>query len=164
MKLLTIATVVVVIACGAYVATYFSSPASVQVLQTDLHGFRFEMLHAKQPILVDDNVADMDELRRHWFAHNITSLSVLAGSDAWHRNHHKYCVLRARQAGDIYLSVPGSPSTADGSAPDPLLTSLTAIPLQPGQLLVVPFRWRYLVSPGVEADLLGVHDLVTVLL
>lgn len=145
-----------------YIYSYYKYPAAVEVHQTSLHNFTFDMLRAKQPLVIDDRVVKLDDLQRLWFSSNITKSFALMGGDAWHSNKFKYLIMHAEQEGDIYLYPPGK-KMVDGNVPDPN-ESLLAVHLLPGQVLVIPYHWRYLIMQPMQVGCLGVHDYITYIL
>lgn len=145
-----------------YIWTYYRHPKNVEVLQISLSTFHFDMLREKQPIIVDDRVVSLQDIGRLWFKHNIVSSFRLDGSSIWHKNKFKYAVLRAEQEGDIYMYPVGKPMTKD-SVPDTSET-LMAVHMLPGQVIVLPYRWHYLITEPMQVDVLGVHDYITYIL
>jgi hypothetical protein len=145
-----------------YVFTYYRSPSQVEIQQTTLADFTFDVLREKQPLVIDDRVKSLEDLRRLWFASNLTTEFRLEGTETWHTNRFKFLVMHAEQEGDIYVYAPGK-KMIEGGVPDPE-EPLVAIHLLPQQVVLLPFRWRYLVMPPMRVACLGVHDYVTYML
>lgn len=161
MKLLHILLTIFAIIGVIYIASYYRVPKHVNILQTDLAHFTFDMLREKQPIVVDDRIVSLTELEKIWFKPNITSHFRLEYADLWHKNRYKYSVLQAEQEGDIYM-FPPTGHMKDG-VPDPE-ESLLAVHLLPGQILIVPFRWKYYIPERMVVSAIAVHDYITYVL
>lgn len=145
-----------------YVSTYYKYPDKLAIHQTGLDTFQFEMLYEKQPLVLDDRVVRLEDLDRLWFSSNITSKFRLQSSNTWHVNKFKYLLLHAEQEGDIYLYPAGKKKIA-GGVPD-TNESLLAVHLLPGQVMIIPFRWSYLLMEPMQVGALGVHDYITYML
>ena len=50
-----------------YVSYYYRAPATITILQSTLADFRLEMLYEKQPVVLQERVADMASLHAAWF-------------------------------------------------------------------------------------------------
>jgi hypothetical protein len=144
-----------------YIYSYRKATSEVEILQSTLQHFTFDMLREKQPIIIDDRVVKLDDLAHLWFRANINRSFQLEGSETWHKNAFKYMVFHAQEEGDIYV-YPAAKKMVDG-APDPE-ESLVAVHLQQGQIAIIPYRWRYLVMPPLKGICLGVHDYLTFVL
>lgn len=151
----------ILIAC-LYVYSYYRFATHVEVQQMELQNFTFDMLREKQPIVIDDRLVRLEDLQRLWFSSNKVATFRLESSDVWHNNKFKYLVMHAEQEGDIYL-YPAGKNLIEGGVPDPAET-LLAIHLLPGQVMIVPFKWHYLIMQPMRVSCLGVHDYVTYLL
>lgn len=143
-----------------YIASYFRNPTDVNILQTSLRDFTFDMLREKQPIVIDDRVMVLDEIEKLWFQPNITTQFRLTHSELWHKNKYKYIVLQAEQEGDVYMypvgkkMIQGLPDTDE---------TLLAVHLLPGQMLILPYRWWYHIPDRMVVSTIGVHDYITYL-
>jgi hypothetical protein len=144
-----------------YVMYYYKVPATLTILQTTLQDFHFDMLREKQPIVLQDRVADIDHLRRLWFKWNFTTpFKLTPNADlTWIRNKYKYLILQADEDCEVFLAS-ASERMEDGTMPDS--ATLVAVQLAAKQCVIVPFRMYYAVSKQNSA--IGVHDLVTQLL
>ena len=59
-----------------YIRYYYSYPKDVAILQTTLNEFTMQILTEKQPIVIQDKVQDITELRKAWFNTNIGFTNV----------------------------------------------------------------------------------------
>lgn len=153
--------IILAIVIVVYGSTYYMSPKHVNILQSNLQHFTFDMLREKQPIVIDDRIVSLSELEKLWFKPNINTSFRLEYADVWHKNKYKYLVLQAEQEGDIYMHPPSG--KMNGNVPDPEET-LLAVHLLPGQILIIPYRWRYHIPERMVVSAIGVHDYATYVL
>lgn len=145
-----------------YVRHYFRTPAEVAILQTTLNNFTFEILREKQPLVIQDRVASLDEIRSTWFKHILTTHITLPADQytLWTQNKHKYLVLHPSTQCEVLLySNAGPPLTDEGVPPED--ATLVAIQLAENQMVVIPYRMYYSVSSPQPVQALGVHDYIT---
>lgn len=149
------------ILCFIYIYSYYKYPAKTQIIQTTMRNFNYDILLQKQPVIIDSADVNLDDLRRRWFYLNIVNRATVAPSQEWHDNKYKYTVMQANDKGEILLYPASKKMSSDGSAsvPDPN-ESLLAIQISKGQLIILPFHWKYLV-PDITVDCLVVNDLVS---
>lgn len=159
LHILFVATFVII---TIYIWSYLRFPQHVTVLQTTLRDFNFDMLREKQPLVIQDHVVEFQDLQKRWFGPNFTRAYASPSShNVWYRNVAKYLVFCAAEEGDIYVYPAGKKMirTEDGAfVPDPQ-EALLAIHVQPKQVLILPYRWHYLLS--IPCDVLEIHDLIT---
>lgn len=146
---------------AAYVwAAYYRQPPSVQMLQTSLTLFHVDALLQKQPIVVADQVADLDAIRRAWFP-MATAKEAVAVPGAWLRVGGKYAVIYPREDAEVLMCAPKCKMVLDGAAriPHPDET-LVAVPLKAHQLLILPFRYHFYVT-SEKINVLLLNDWVS---
>lgn len=138
----------------AYSYCYFIFPDDVSILQTNLSDFDFNMLQRRQPLVVQDYVADVDNLiMQAWFSPNIVDKDLQKDESlVWNINNHKYCYVYALEDTELILCPPASLSD-DG---EPMCL---AIKMKKSQSVIIPFKWQYGNIKNVK--LYGIHDYVT---
>jgi len=169
---------------AAYVSYYYRAPRTIAILQTTLADFRLEMLQEKQPVVLQERVADMAALQAAWFPRT----RRLARSPAiapppppntpgeWQTNAYKILMLQPTPesgAQEVFLyRAPSSAALRRGAAP-PADATLVGIRLEPRQTLLIPHRMAFAIHPAAlpAADgappgapppaTIGVHDYVT---
>lgn len=153
-----------------YVASYYRYPKFVSILQTSLSKFSPDLLLEKQPVVIDNNDCDLEEIQSRWFAVNFTTPYTLSASDTWHTNKFKYNVIQgiAGSAGavgadanaEVFLCNPNTLLGMDGAPIQDPATQIVGLHLAEGQILIIPFHWYYMIS-GSGVKCLGVNDLIT---
>lgn len=143
-----------------YLSYYTRVITTITILQTTLGDFQFDMLYEKQPIVIQDEIADLAQVLAAWFPNNTRTEGTLIPGAAWTQNRHKYLLIQAQTEGDLYLVNSSAVMGADGM-PDPQSQALVGIHLRPGQVVIVPFKMRFAPADGFAATTIGVHDLIT---
>lgn len=138
-----------------YILSYYNYPKYTRIIQTNMNNFNFDMLYTRQPIIIDSGI-DFEKIKKNWFNFNYTKEGVLEKSDIWIDNKFKYTILQPKESGEILL-YPASKKMI-GGIPNPD-ESLLAIKISKGQLIILPFHWKFLLN--VDVLTLGVHDLLT---
>ena len=143
----SLAVAALVVAVG--MAAELRRPRSgVEVTQTGLDGFAFDMLHDRQRVLVVEPVAAVGDLLRAWFGWNLVGSSV--AFSAPFRNASKYLVLHA---------APGEKSAVEVRNPAHVDAVLRVL-VPPRAVLMVPYGWDVLDAP-TTATVTPIDDPVT---
>lgn len=144
---------------SAYVYCYFVFPTEISILQTSLKEFDFNLLHRRQPLVVQDYVDDVTGLINAWFSSNIVDNNIFFDHNRiWNINSHKYCYAYAVEDTEILVYSAANKivnDTPDNSEP------VVAIKLKKYQSVVIPFKWCYHVKNKDSIKLYGIHDYVT---
>jgi len=141
-----------------YIYSYYNYPKRTKIIQTQIDNFNYDLLTYRQPVIIDTNTVDINSLPQKWFYLNLVKKFNIDAQEIWQDNKFKYTVLQPQNSGEIIL-YPASKKMKDG-APDPAET-LLAIKISKGQLIILPFHWKYLVH--VDVKCLGVNDIITYL-
>ena len=158
---------IIVIIIATYIYSYYKYPSHVSILQTRPTDFNTDMLLEKQPIVIENNKTNLDELKPLFFYMNPTDNFSLSASDIWHLNKYKYVAIQFEKPGEILLCPPASkmitssPNTPDILVPDPSDTNLLAIQAKAGEIVFIPFHWRYFITSKLIIKCLGIHDYIT---
>ena len=150
--IVTFVTLVVAI----YISYYYRYPKTVNIIQSTLDHFNLSLLLEKQPVIVQDPIADLNQLHQAWFKWNRCS-PLTVHSDQWFMNPYKFLVVCPTERTEMVLYPAGSPIVNGEPSPD---QTILAVRLGAGQTLIVPFHW-YIFTNSFEGDALGVHDAVT---
>jgi len=169
---------------AVYISYYYRSPPEITILQPSLADFRLEMLQEKQPIVLQERVADMAALQAAWFprTRRLARSPAIApppppnSPGEWQTNSYKVLMLQPTPesgAQEVFLyRAPTFASLRRGASPPPDAT-LVGIRLEPRQTLLIPHRIAFAVHPAAlpAADgappgapppvTIGVHDYVT---
>jgi len=143
-----------------YIYSYYNYPKKTKIIQTRMDGFNYNMLAYRQPVIIDTATVDIDSLPKKWFYLNLVKKFNITATneEIWYDNKYKYTVLQPQDSGEIIL-YPASKKMNEGN-PDPAET-LLAINISKGQLIILPFHWKYLVK--IDVKCLGVDDIISYL-
>lgn len=148
-----VAAIVVVIALS--LAVVYRRPRSgLEVMQTDVAGFRFDMLLDHQPVLIAEPVASLEDVLRAWFRWNIVGGVTM--SPPLLRNAAKYLVVH--HVGTTLEKV--ALEVTNPAHPDSVLRVL----MPPRSLMIVPYLWTVQPFPPEAFAVVPVDDVVTWLL
>jgi hypothetical protein len=149
---------IVLIIAIVYLSYYYRYPKEVAILQTTLNDFTLPALLEKQPVVFQDRIQDITEVRKAWFGYNITYNTTLE-EGVWVRNRFKHLLIQPETDTELLLYPPHL-KMVDG-APDPE-EHLVAMQLSAKQLLILPLHWKvYVPAGGHSLRVIGVHDLIT---
>lgn len=152
--------IVIFILAIVYLRFYFKSPKDVAILQTTLQNFSFEILREKQPLVIQDRIQNLQEIKKTWFKH-IVAKDVTLNADelsTWYTNKYKYLILHPSSSCEVLL-YPASEKLVDGVPPEN--ATLVAIKLAEHQMVIIPYRMHYSISSSINVPGLGVHDYIT---
>lgn len=148
-----------------YVTYYYKYPKDLAILQTTLSDFHFDMLREKQPIVIQDRVANLSALNTMWFSANFTSQFSMEPSPdgnqpVWIRNKYKLIAIQAPTDSGCELLL--APAKTNGTEPTED-TTIIAIQLAADQIALIPFHMLFSVvnDNKKEVNAIGVHDFVT---
>lgn len=151
--------VVFVAAVAWYILYYYRPPRETAVLQTTLDAFAFDILLQRQPVVLYDRIADLNDLKTHWFPRNRSEPHRDEdAAETWRRSSYKYLLLQPEQDTELFLCS-ATVKMKDGRPPTDAV--LLTIKLKAGQGLILPYRWSYCLPVGVGVRCLGVHDWLT---
>lgn len=153
--------IIVIIVAVLYVRYYFKFPKEVAILQTTLNNFTFDILREKQPVVIQDRVQDMNEIKRSWFKYIFNSELSFDPDEysRWYTNKYKYLILHPSQACEVLLYPANEKFDASGVPPEN--ATLVAIQLAENQMLIIPYRMHSSISCPSHVRALGVHDYIT---
>lgn len=146
--------IIIVILALLYTSLYFIFDNELTIYQTSLDHFDFSLLYKKQPIVIEDNVHDIQQIIDSWFNVNIVHYGVPI-DNIWMRNHYKYLLISSQAPIEITISNPSNTPSID--------SLMTTIKLKNNKILILPFRWYYHIDAldYSSMQIYGVHDYVT---
>ena len=124
-----------------YAYCYYIFPKEVSILQTDLTNFNFNLLSARQPIVISDFIQDPSEVIKSWFNYNIINPDNNDNGnddDDWKHNNYKYLFINANE--DTEVIIYKAEITKINPKPE---DNIIIIKLQKNQSLILPFKWKY---------------------
>jgi hypothetical protein len=152
MKLLIIILLIIVL---IYTYCYYIFPKEISILQTDLTNFNFNLLSARQPIVISDFIQDPSEVIKSWFNYNIINPDNNNDNDNddWKHNNYKYLFINANE--DTEVIIYKAEITKINPKPE---DNIIIIKLQKNQSLILPFKWKYYSN---NINKWGIDDLIT---
>jgi hypothetical protein len=152
MKLLIIILLIIIL---IYAYCYYIFPKEVSILQTDLTNFNFNLLSARQPIVISDFIQDPSEVIKSWFNYNIINPDNNNDNDNddWKHNNYKYLFINANE--DTEVIIYKAEITKINPKPE---DNIIIIKLQKNQSLILPFKWKYYSN---NINKWGIDDLIT---
>lgn len=152
--------IILILIC-LYVYSYYLYPKNEVIIQTTLNNFKLDMLLEKQPIIIQDNIVNLNQIIDAWFKYNSNTKFVLNSSESWNKNKYKYLLFKTDTESEIIIYSPtkklinGLPDTNE---------KLTLIKMSEGQILILPFNWLYNIQSSYNLNCVGINDFVTNLL
>lgn len=148
-----------------YASYYFKYPSETTILQTTLSNFKFQLLLEKQPIVIQDQVHNLSELKDMWFYSYMSKMHAWTSrgdkDPSWETNKYKYLLLQPGIATSVYIYPRGKPMTGGLPAPD---ATLIEIVLKEHQVLILPYKYRYHFEKSVPVQAIASHDIMTMIL
>lgn len=146
-----------------YIYSYYIYPTNITILQTNLDKLNYNMLLERQPLIIENTKTDIYQLQDTLFYLMSSTYFDIDASDIWHNNNFKYIVLQSinDEKSEILIYPPFKKMI--NNSPDPNET-LMNIELKKGQILILPFHWKYYIQNDYKFKCLGVHNLITYIL
>ena len=159
-------------------------------MQSHIRMFKPEILLAKQPLVIDDNNYDIDVFKTNWFSINPSLNFILNSTPNWIVNKYKYIIIQAKFGpSDILICNPNNKDKNEDIPSKNLLNTennttndandannandtnninetneennaIVEIQLSEGQILILPFKWLYLID-NANVACIGIHDYIT---
>lgn len=141
-----------------YTYCYFIFPDDLCILQCSLNEFEFKQLYRRQPLVIEDYVANVSSIIDLWFSSNIVQNVLFDSARIWNLNVYKYLFIYALEDTEILLC----PATTKvlNDTPD-AIQPVISIVLKQSQSVIVPYRWYYNIKNVTGTELYGIHDYVT---
>ena len=155
MKLLIIILSIIII---IYAYCYYIFPNEITILQTDLSNFNFNLLTARQPIVISDFIQEPSDVIKSWFNYNIINENENDNANDnknndWIHNNYKYLFINAND--DTEVIIYKAEITKINPKPE---DNIIIIKLLKNQSLILPFKWKYYAT---NINKIGIDDLIT---
>lgn len=145
-----------------YIYSYYKFPHNISIIQTNLDRLNYNMLLEKQPVVIENNKTDLEQLKNTLFNLTISDLFYLEDTNEWINNRYKHFVLQAiveeDKEAEILIYAPFK--NIINGLPD-MNENLINIQLRNGQCLILPFHWKYFIEKNNKFNCLGIHNLIT---
>jgi hypothetical protein len=130
-----------------YASLYYIIPSSLIILQTTLNNFNFDLLLEKQPLIIQDKIADVNQVISSWFKENIIEDINNTKNDDWITNKHKYLYIQSDDETEIEIIIQRNNSNV-------------VIKLKNKQNIILPFMCKYYIN-NPKIIIKGIHDYIT---
>jgi len=147
--IILIFTVIVII----YICCYYIFPSDINILQTTIQYFNFNLLSSRQPIVISDYIKEPNEVIDSWFKYNIIDYIDNNDNNDWIHNNYKYLFINAIE--DTEIIIYKAQITKTNPTPD---DKIIIIKLEKNQSLILPFKWKYY---GNKINKWGINDIIT---
>lgn len=138
-----------------YASLYFIYKDDIAIHQTNVNNFDFSLLYTKQPLIIEDSIADVNNLIDLWFKANI--IDDVYVTNLWNRNAHKYLLVYASD-NESEITLYHASKKLINNIPEND-DSMITIKLKNRKILFIPYRWYYNITGNVQ--LYGIHDYIT---
>lgn len=143
-----------------YIYSYYKYPQNISIIQTNLDILNYNILLERQPVVIENNKTDLEQLQNTLFSFTIKELFSIDNQSIWVNNRYKYVVFQSiSDNSEILIYPPFKPLLPDNT-PD-TNENLINIQLNIGQCLILPFHWKYYIDKNNSYNCLGIHNLVT---
>lgn len=149
---------IIIVVLAIYASFYFIFKDEIVIHQTNVENFDFGLLYAKQPLVIEDSIANVHHLIDLWFDGNI--ITDVYPDKLWNRNNYKYLIIYAsNNESEITLYHPSHNLINDMPEND---DGMLTVKLKNRKILIIPFRWYYNIVGNVQVY--GIHDYITYVL
>jgi hypothetical protein len=139
-----------------YICCYFIFPPTIQILQTNITDFNFNLLYLRQPIVIPDYLEDTEKLINSWFNYNIINYdNDDNNNDDWKFNKNKYLFINAIEDTEIIIYK----ASIYSIIPDEN-DRIIAIKLEKKQSLILPYKWKYYIKRN-NVNIWKIDDIIT---
>ena len=149
-----------VLLCLLYLQYYIRVKPDYQILQVYLDNFKLNTLYEKYPIVVYDQIYNVQDILDTVFKYSFTFKSeydITPGQI--YRNSHKYIVLSCDDDVSVKLIHPKYKKDIKANLDESNLQYIT-IKLKEHQVLIIPALW-YFHTSNMDIKAIGLDDLVT---
>ena len=180
---------IIIIICILYIYSYYRYPQNTYIMQSHIRMLKPEILLEKQPLVIDDNNYDINVFKTKWFNINPSQNFILNANPNWYINKYKYIIIQAKFGPtDILICNPNNKdknedipnkdlNTENNTTNDANDTNdannmnvandantennaIVEVQLSEGQILILPFKWLYLIDNS-NVTCIGIHDYIT---
>lgn len=141
--------IVLILVC-IYAYCYYIKPSQFVILQTTLNNFSFDLLFEKQPIVISDKIADINQIISTWFDGNfIKDININIINDDWIINKNKYLYI---QSNDDNMEIIISRNESN-----------VGVKLKNKQSVILPFMCKYYIDKNNKnnINIKGIDDYIT---
>ena len=143
-----------------YVSYYYRYPSNVSIIQSSFDRLDLNLFQERQPIVLDDPVENIQDLKKSWFKWNYTKYYQMPDQvpEKWYKNQYKYLIIQPQESTELYLC-PAHVKFVNQVPPAE--ETLIIIKLKARQIVILPLHWKYMIQTYQPIYYLGIHDIVT---
>lgn len=143
-----------------YLQYYVKSKPDYQILQVFLDNFKLDTLYEKYPIVVYDQVYDVNELLKTVLAYSFVFKKEFAVDPGIvYRNSHKFVVLSSDDSVSIKIINPKYKREIKPKIEE-CNVQFVSVKLKPNQVLILPALWYYH-TENMDVNAIGLDDLIS---
>lgn len=157
----TLLWIIVIAILYVYISYYYRYPTKISILQSRLNEFDLNLLNEKQPIVIEDRIKDITEIKKAWFKYNLSKNYNIYDTDKWYKNNFKYFLIHPQEDIEVYLYPPNK--SVINNEPNPN-EQIIVIKLKANQLLIVPYKWLNMIDEQHNVHFIGLNDIFTAIL
>lgn len=152
--------VILIIIIICILAIYHYHPKTITINQTTIQNFNFNLLYQKNPIVIVDNIINLNDVLNLWFKYNfIYALKDIQNN--WKQSNAKYSILHNNSNSKIELHICNPHVKINNKMPTSDSKIIT-INLSENQFIILPFKWYYYLENNLE--IINIHDVYTMAL
>lgn len=152
--------VILIIIIICILAIYHYHPKKITINQTTIQNFNFNLLYQKHPIVIIDNIINLNDVLNLWFKYNfIYALKDIQNN--WKQSNAKYSILHNNSNSKIELHICNPHVKINNKMPTSDSKIIT-INLSKNQFIILPFKWYYYLENNLE--IINIHDVYTMAL
>jgi hypothetical protein len=153
--------IIIIALLYVYISYYYRYPTKVSILQSRLNEFDLNLLNEKQPIVIEDRIKDINEIRKAWFKWNFKKEYNTYDTDKWYKNNFKYFLIHPQEDTEVFLYPPNKPVINNEPSPE---EQIIVMKLKANQLLIVPYKWLNMIDKLQNVNFIGLNDIFTAIL
>lgn len=149
--------IIIIIIC--ILAIYHYHPKTIIINQTTIDKFNFNLLYQKYPIVITNNIINLDDILNTWFKYNFIYNSNIDSN--WQQSTSKYTIIHNNNDFkiDIHICNPNIKINNKMPTSD---SKIITIHLSQNQFIILPFNWYYYLENN--NTVINIHDLYTIFL
>jgi len=142
---------------------YFVYPHTLNINQTSIEKFNFNLLYEKNPLILTNHIVNINSIIDIWFKYNFI-YSTKFNNQSWINNKSKYLIIHNSsnsEKTEIHIC---NPYTNIDKNNNPCNNSkIISIELLHHQFMILPFNWYYFIDDSF-INLYLIHDPITLLI
>ena len=152
--------VILIIVIICILSIYHYHPKTITINQTTINKFNFNLLYQKFPIVITDNISNLNDVLNLWFKYNFI-YKFEGVNNTWKQSNAKYSILHNNTNSKIEIHI-CNPNVKINNKIPTSDSKIITINLSENQFLILPFKWYYYLESDIS--FINIHDIYTVIL